>query len=54
MQDEINYQRIRRLQKRYPGHTLKELIEIDKFLKRYLEIALEIYLEMADQQSSGE
>jgi hypothetical protein len=43
--------RLERLRRRYPGRTEEELLQIKTFLDRYVQIALDIYLEMTEASS---
>jgi hypothetical protein len=43
--------RIERLRSRYPGKSDQELMAIRRFLDRYIEIALSIYLEATEPSS---
>ena len=43
--------RLERLRSHYPGRTDAELMEIRRFLDRYIEIALSIYLEATEESS---
>jgi hypothetical protein len=52
LQDNIQLQgRIDRLRSRYPAKSDEELMAMIRFLDRYLEIALSIYLEATGMSS---
>jgi hypothetical protein len=43
--------RLKRMRSRYPGKSDQELVAIVRFLDRYIEIALSIYLEATERSS---
>jgi hypothetical protein len=52
LQDDIQLKdRVDRLRSRYPGKSDEELTAMTRFLDRYLEIALSVYLETAGTSS---